>query len=1166
MKTMKKTAFYLYVISIHLLYSVAFAQPASLPHNINFPASPSVAALAQYADTPVSYYSGTPSINIPLYTIETDGFSLPLSLSYSASGIKVSQEASNVGLGWSLNAGGMITRQTRGAYDFSTFTPLGYFHNRDNYEYPANEQLEIVLPQNVQTTTTHPRYITSFDVPTPIVVKDGEPDMFIYNFAGYSGKFILQSNENGKGDGILIDRKNNLTIKFRIFQGNSFFTIKDSNGTTYEFKLTETSENYFFSGPSFSANENRNVSPITDDSWLLTKVVLNNGTPINFTYKPDGRLGTVQSTLIKSQFKYQIVAAQGLPRSNSLPNDYYSQSYNIGKAFILDEISWPNGLIKFTTSNRLDLIHGLNQKIDKIEVFSKINNLEKLVKHYDLKYNYFKDDNTNEKDLSWRLKLTSLLEQPITNIENIKPKKHVFGYDETFDLPPKTSNDYDHWGYYNKANNKKENIVPEKSDPDEQIKYLEDITERILNSGLTPKIPSNLDLLFAGANREPRLDAARSGILNQIQYPTGGVENFEYELNTYIREEDDNEEPYEYTSNRASIGFAYDPGTGENPFNSEDPFTITGEVISYDLRFGYSQETLEAMRNRAFYQSNNFRIEIWKGSQMITSFLCSEPFSSDYNITGSVGCQKNFLENLEPGNYTLRLSIPGYLSNGTYSGIVVNGGINFKEKIMLDNTSGNQPAQNLLGGGLRISKITSEKNIREFNYNDNSNKSTGILLGKYNYYALKENRFYGDGSSQEANAQRLGKVLSSIRQSNSNYPLSGGITGNIIGYSKVRERIIDPSKPNRFIQNIYYFNNKRATEKRWGLPNDEDISNGKLIKKQHYANELLVKSEENIYRSFFGPTIIFGSNFNSDLGITNEYAIETAYHDLLSVKTMDLLLYGSDFKKLYTEESYFYNFHDYISQRRLIQKKDSKGDTYQTTIKYPQDDHDVPSNLSHNSIKSKLVQQHRYGTPLYTKTEIKKKDESTYTDLSHQYTVFKDWGDNANATNKLILPQIQQSLKGKLPSDFKMEDNIVFSKYDKYGNPEEASLKDGISFIYIWGYNHQYPIAKIENASYTGMPSAIRTLINQVKTDSNIENSIAKETSLRSKLENLRTHSFFANAQMSYYTYDPLIGVTSITDPRGYTMTYYYDEFNRLEFVKDQDGNLVSENKYNYKN
>jgi YD repeat-containing protein len=50
------------------------------------------------------------------------------------------------------------------------------------------------------------------------------------------------------------------------------------------------------------------------------------------------------------------------------------------------------------------------------------------------------------------------------------------------------------------------------------------------------------------------------------------------------------------------------------------------------------------------------------------------------------------------------------------------------------------------------------------------------------------------------------------------------------------------------------------------------------------------------------------------------------------------------------------------------------------------------------------------------------------------------------------------------------------------------------------------------------------------------------------------------------YTHDPLIGVTSMTDPREDTVYYRYDAFNRLIEVKDRDGNILSENTYNYKN
>lgn len=49
------------------------------------------------------------------------------------------------------------------------------------------------------------------------------------------------------------------------------------------------------------------------------------------------------------------------------------------------------------------------------------------------------------------------------------------------------------------------------------------------------------------------------------------------------------------------------------------------------------------------------------------------------------------------------------------------------------------------------------------------------------------------------------------------------------------------------------------------------------------------------------------------------------------------------------------------------------------------------------------------------------------------------------------------------------------------------------------------------------------------------------------------------------YTYDPLIGVTSITDPKGYTTYYEYDDFNRLKRVKDADEKILSQSEYHYK-
>jgi YD repeat-containing protein len=70
------------------------------------------------------------------------------------------------------------------------------------------------------------------------------------------------------------------------------------------------------------------------------------------------------------------------------------------------------------------------------------------------------------------------------------------------------------------------------------------------------------------------------------------------------------------------------------------------------------------------------------------------------------------------------------------------------------------------------------------------------------------------------------------------------------------------------------------------------------------------------------------------------------------------------------------------------------------------------------------------------------------------------------------------------------------------------------------------------------------------------------ENSLRTAQNSLRNG--LPNAMITTYTYDPLIGITSMTDPKGYTVYYEYDDLHRLVRVKDEDGKIMSENKYHY--
>jgi len=128
-----------------------------------------------------------------------------------------------------------------------------------------------------------------------------------------------------------------------------------------------------------------------------------------------------------------------------------------------------------------------------------------------------------------------------------------------------------------------------------------------------------------------------------------------------------------------------------------------------------------------------------------------------------------------------------------------------------------------------------------------------------------------------------------------------------------------------------------------------------------------------------------------------------------------------------------------------------------------------------------------------------------------------------------------------------------FYEYDSQGNIIMISREGGATTSYFWGYEKQYPIAKVENATYAQMASVLGTTVEELKSFTEADLSL---------IGNFR--SSLPGAMVSTYAYKPLVGMTSQTDPNGLVTYYEYDGFGRLETIRDNNGNVLETYEYNY--
>jgi hypothetical protein len=194
---------------------------ASANEIVMFP-SPNAASMSHAANTNVDLYTGKASVNLPLYTLKSRDIEVPVSLSYSSSGVKVNDYGTWVGQGWNLQAGGAISRVMRGLPDEFrggivnsngvSLQAEGYLHLKQRgVDLNTFESLTPLYQRLVTINASWPTLVSNLvTIPNGTKSADGkdnysqlltgaydtQPDEFYFNFGKYSGKFVFDQDGN----------------------------------------------------------------------------------------------------------------------------------------------------------------------------------------------------------------------------------------------------------------------------------------------------------------------------------------------------------------------------------------------------------------------------------------------------------------------------------------------------------------------------------------------------------------------------------------------------------------------------------------------------------------------------------------------------------------------------------------------------------------------------------------------------------------------------------------------------------------------------------------------------------------------------------------------------------------------------------------------------------
>ncbi|MDW3195740.1 MAG: hypothetical protein R8G66_25420 [Cytophagales bacterium] len=1119
-----------------LMVSALSAQaPVEIPDHI--PPSPTSAELGKYGNVPVNLHNGSPNISIPLYEIVMDDISVPISLSFHASGHKVRSQASWVGLGWSLNAGGVVNRSMRGEPDedgyFASMADIKDFNDRgllpylwkwvhENPLYPENvkanlrvyrSELAYLYDQLVKYDTYYSddsfldelqsdydqlrneyddyldtiysmygindeyREVKNWMHAVKNAGYDTQADIFNYNYPGGSGTFLFKPDQS---------------IAQIPYQDNAItpigFTtnaacLSCNSGTLEGFEIINMDGvKYNFQDKELTRVLYPQDAPAPDpnvyeSSWYLSDInSQRSGKSVSFSYS--NRMPVMADDILNETITETI---------NNGAIESITPSFsptNIRNDIIhLESITWEGGSIEFGESHgRFDRKHGEGVILDSLVIKNKNGDV---LKYFVFEYNNGLSD-INAASSNYfdnHLLLTSVTEY---NSSNQAKPPYLINYYHPEDIPARNSNAMDHDGFYNAAP----------------------------NTSLVPSYVNYGGLVTPGADREPGLLTSRTGMVESITYPTGGKTAFEYENHDIWEGVVYQTQTQTYFIENCDANNILQPGLGVLGFECIATKTINVNVPSGAQNSQISVVSTTAATATSINNSNDYYTRIYDASD---NLMLSHSSYSPLNNAGLLQ---------EGNNYRLEIN-----STIDYTKMQVT--VQYEAPSLIEANSN--------VGGLRIAGIKDYTkddngafqlaNSRTFEYkiNDaNRNKSSGILLTKKDpEYTSQRTKYEGWQTG----------VMEYRTHSSSGSGSFEPFGGSQVAYEEVREI----QTGNGYTE--YHYSNERDES-------DVNLMELPFIDRQYISSypKSLSLTSSGWKRGQLIDQIVVDEQGNEKQWVHNDYtyvkvdstvsfAYETIHEETQpqSVFTWALETQYSGWAKLYNSTTTTYE----NNQESVV----SVSTVYDSDIKFilPKESNHYIDGVNDYTQKFEYLND-RTNHIISPVTEIIKLDDQ-------DNLVQKDTYSYTNGRVEFI----DKYLNGSSSPNYT-------TRLSEYNGKKPSYIEDpsGINAVYLWGYGGTLPVAKITNIDYTTVENTLGSNLQAI--ENSYDNNFIKSQliSLKSTLSQQQPINIFLHKQG--------VGMVEAIDTNGVITTYHYDAFNRLYQVKDQDQHVLKEFHYNYSN